>query len=96
MNDHQRLLLAVCIGEWSTALDHIEASIRTGFIKPVPYATLGRVRQELRDLLDQWALETERLVRFDTEDDEIVQEARAYCTEHQSEIDALTHATIEN
>lgn len=96
MNARQKLLLAVCIGEWATALDHIKVSISTGFIEPAPYATLGRVQRELRDLLNQWSAVTERLIRVPDDDAQMVAEARAYCTEHESEIDALTNGTEGN
>jgi hypothetical protein len=86
MNHQQKLLLATCIGEWATALAHIEASIETGFITPPPYATLGRVQRELRDLLNQWSAVTERLLRNPDDDARMVQEARTFCAEHQSEL----------
>lgn len=86
MNHRQKLLLAVCIGEWASALAHIEASIETGFITPAPYATLGRVQRELRDLLNQWSAVTERLLRAPEDDARMIEEARAFCTEHQSEL----------
>lgn len=93
MNDHKKLLLAVCIGEWATALGHIEASIGTGFIQPQPYATLGRVQRELRDLLNQWSSVTERLIRTPDDDARMVAEARAYCTAHQAQIDDVLNET---
>lgn len=93
MNNRQKLLLAVCIGEWATALDHIEASTRTGYMGPVPYATLGRVRNELRHLLNEWSSVTERLLRTPDDDARMVEEARAYCTQHQAEIDELLNET---
>lgn len=96
MNDRQKLLLAVCIGEWSTALDHIRVALRTGFQEPKPYAALDRVQRELRDLLNQWSATTERLLRAPEDDARMVEEARAYCTAHQSEIDALTNGTEGN
>jgi hypothetical protein len=96
MNDRQKLLLAVCICEWATALDHIEVSMRTGFMDPAPYATLGRVQRELRDLLNQWSTVTERLLRTPEDDARMVAEARVYATAHQSEIDALTNGTEGN
>jgi hypothetical protein len=92
-DQRHRLLLAINIGEWATALDHIEASIRTGLIMPVPYATLNRVRTELRDLLNQWSAVTERLLQHPDDDARMVEEARAYCTEHQAEIDELLNET---
>jgi hypothetical protein len=96
MSDRQRLLLAVCICEWAGALDHIDAAMRTGFVEPVPYATLGRVQRELRDLLNQWASATERLLRTPEDDARMVEEACAYATAHQSEIDELTNGTEGN
>lgn len=96
MNARQKLLLAVSIGEWATALDHIKVSISTGFIEPAPYATLNRVQRELGDLLNQWSSVTERLLHYPGDDAVMVSEARAYCTEHESEIDALTNGTEGN
>lgn len=96
MNARQKLMLAASIGEWAAALTHIEVSIAIGFVDPVPYATLGRVQRELRDLLNQWSSVTERLLRAPEDDARMVEEARAYCTEHLSEIDELTNGTEGN
>lgn len=96
MNARDKLLLAVCIGEWATALDHIRAALRTGLQDPKPYTALDRVQRELRDLLNQWSSVTERLLRTPEDDARMIEEARAFCTEHQAEIDDLLNRTEGN
>ena len=78
----RQLQLALTICEWSNAVSHIEAAVETGFIQPRPYTVLGAVRRELRDLLNQWASVTGRLLRTDEDDERMVAEAKAYVDRH--------------
>lgn len=84
--DHEHTcLLAYCIGEWRTALDHIEAAEAAMGWSFERFA-IQRIKDELRNLLNQWAT-VSGLPPSDA--DALLADARAYATTHVSEIDSL-------
>lgn len=85
MNDRERLVLAVCIGEWATVLRHIDVLEQ---VEPDEkhYSIRGRVRMELGNLCDLWSADQGNPV---PDNERSVAEARAYCTEHQDRLDEL-------
>lgn len=82
--DH-KALLAICIGEWTTAIEHIEATQDLLPMYQQP-AVLRRMKREQVNLLHQWA-SVRRLSPFDGE--ALIADARAYATERAADIDAL-------
>lgn len=85
MQERSRLMLAVAIGEWASALRHLDALQKIG--ERVPYSVIGRMQSELSDLCEVWLREQgdPRTVTVDRRA-EVVAEAQAYCTEHGNEL----------
>lgn len=85
MQERSRLLLAVAIGEWASALDHLHALQEIG--ERVPYSIIGRMQSELSDLCELWVREQGDARLLTAEDrEQVVVEARDYCTEHGNEL----------
>lgn len=86
MDDRERLVLAYGIAEFATARDHFDALRRVGV--RVPYSVKQGVDAILRSLCLTWTRTLPGKPAYTEE--HVVKEARAYCTEHVSEIDDLT------
>lgn len=89
MNDQAPLLrTAVCIAEWSTAIDRVrDVATRTGV--PI-HSALTALEHELYALCQNYALMIGLTDYRPPEDRAVmVRLAHAYCTEHQAEIDEL-------
>lgn len=94
MTEHERKLrLAVAIGEWTSALDHMNAlAILGDDLAAEMHISIAIERDYLCAI---WLVE----VRGDgpcTPDEvpKIVEEARAFATQHQAEIDALLETGV--
>jgi hypothetical protein len=86
-DEQLRLLTAYAVATYATTLAGLEALQRVGVA--VGYSTIGAVRRGLTAHAHSWdAMHGNHLWDQDRLD-RIVGEARAYCTEHQAEVDAL-------
>src|SRR5262245_31377618 len=92
--DRKVLLMAYAIAEWTTALDHLLALDRAGVA--VPYAILGRIEQQRQEYLRMWwhATHGDPTWRH-SRTEQVVTEARAWVTEHQSELDGVLNEKEE-
>lgn len=87
--DHERHLawLAIGIGEWSTALAHLDA-LSAGH-HHVPPTTRGQVERELNLLCMRWNHATGTLTYSNEERERVSANARTWAAEHVSLIDDL-------
>jgi hypothetical protein len=77
------------IGEWSAALDHLTLLARIG--ESVPLGARHAVQAELRWACSRWATLTNHYSYSYPEDRaRVLSEARAWATDHASEIEAVT------
>lgn len=85
MQERTQLMLAVAIGEWASALRHLDALQEIG--ERVPYSVIGRMQTELSDLCELWARRQGDARLLTAEDrEQMVAEAREFCTEHGNEL----------
>lgn len=80
MSGVARLHVAVALGEWDTALTHLLSMRRSGV--PVPTRIIQQVRAERLALEERWS-------RLGGRREHAVEEARAYCTAHLTEVEEL-------
>lgn len=80
-------LLAVGIGEWTAALQHVEVLDSIG--QPRLSVLRGRIERERAGLCQQWQHALGGTLFALDDVPAIVAEARAWATAHQQEIDAL-------
>lgn len=85
MDDRQRLILAWCITEYANATTHLEAMRQVG--GRVPYALIGRLATEQRELEMRWLQERGDPLLLESE--VVMAQVRTYLTEHLTELDAL-------
>jgi len=81
MDDRQHLLLAVGITEWASALTHLDAVSASGVI--VPADIVRPIARELSTLIHRWPAPAGTSV------EKVIADARAYCTEHVTEMDGV-------
>jgi hypothetical protein len=89
-NHEDRLAwLAVGIGEWSNAIAHIESLVKVGhFVNP---SVLNHLRIELARLCQSWVGEAGwPSYNPETQQDEVVAEARAWSTSHLGLVNIVT------
>jgi hypothetical protein len=88
MDKDDLLLLAYGIAEYNTALLHLLALQSVGVA--VPYVVIGRVEDEAEQLMRLWWSTTHGDPTWENDRaNTVVIEARAWCTEHIDELDAL-------
>jgi len=83
LTDRERLMLAVCIGEWATVIGALDALEQVG---QTVHRHRGRAQRELSYFCDLWSADQGNPV---PDNERSVAEARAYCTEHQDRLDEL-------
>jgi len=81
MDERRWLLLAVAITEWAGTLAHLEVLARQGIA--IPTGVQDTISRELGYLMRQWA------GPLGDSPDKVLAQARAYCTEHYAEVDAV-------
>lgn len=85
MNERELLVTAFCIGEWASALDHLNALMVVG--ERVPFSVIGRLQSELSDMCERWTqLHGDARMLTAADREIVVVEARTYCTEHGIEL----------
>jgi hypothetical protein len=85
MNGDDVLLTAWAVAEWDSATSHLVAlgSVDDNFIR---WSLLGRVRGERNEWCDQYASLAGLMF---SDRDEVVAEARKFCTTNMSRLDEL-------
>lgn len=85
MQERTQLVLAVAIGEWASALGHLNTLQVVG--ERVPYSVIGRMQAELSDLCELWVRRQGDSRLLTAEDKkQVVKEASDYATEHGNEL----------
>lgn len=78
MTERQRLLLALCISQWQSTIDHLRANWKG----VVTANQVFELEVDLRDLTERWGSSTEH-------PEQVLWEVRQYLTEHVEELDVL-------